>query len=98
MTIITETEFRQRVADHLQWMLDYREWKPCAVTGPGRSGAIASVYASHFLKIPFIPYGTVLPKDKFGLLIVDTAMNSGRTLRKAVKKYDANVQTSQVFY
>ena len=28
-----------------------------AVVGPGRSGAVASVYASHILGIPFIPYG-----------------------------------------
>jgi len=55
------------------------------VTGPGRSGAVAGVYASHYLSIPFIPYGQK-PKGKF--LIVDTATNSGRTLRKASRKYN----------
>jgi hypothetical protein len=58
-----------------------------AVTGPGRSGAVAAVYASHMLGIPFIPYGARGP-DHFQLLIVDTARESGRTLRKAAKRYD----------
>ncbi|UPT95449.1 hypothetical protein J4G48_0040560 [Bradyrhizobium barranii subsp. apii] len=58
-----------------------------AVTGPGRSGAVAAVYASHMLGIPFIPYGARCP-DHFQLLIVDTARESGRTLRKAAKRYD----------
>ena len=58
-----------------------------AVTGPGRSGAVAAVYASHMLGIPFIPYGARCP-DQFQLLIVDTARESGRTLRKAAKRYD----------
>jgi hypothetical protein len=51
-----------------------------AVTGPGRSGAVAAVYASHMLGIPFIPYGARCP-DQFQLLIVDTARESGRTRR-----------------
>jgi hypothetical protein len=30
-----------------------------SVTGPGRSGALAAVYASHILGVAFIPYGTM---------------------------------------
>lgn len=68
------------------------------MTGPGRSGAIASVYVSHFLKVPFVPYGTKLPDGKIGLMIVDTAINSGRTMRKAVRKYDKHMPMIQWFY
>ncbi|WP_315729876.1 hypothetical protein [Bradyrhizobium sp. SZCCHNRI2010] len=60
-----------------------------AVTGPGRSGAIAAAYASHILGIPFIPYGARCP-DQFKILIVDTARESGRTLRKAERRYKLN--------
>lgn len=59
------------------------------VTGPGRSGAVAAVYASHILGIPFIPYGQRIPENLPRLLIVDTATESGATLRKAVRKYNA---------
>lgn len=58
-----------------------------AVVGPGRSGAVASVYASHFLGIPFIPYGMPCPDHLRPLLIVDTATKSGKTLRKAEMLY-----------
>ena len=56
-----------------------------AVTGPGRSGAIAAVHASHRLGIPFIPFGNKTPIRP--LLIVDTAVESGHTMRKAYRKY-----------
>lgn len=89
MTIITEAEFRERVAEDLSIMIEYGYRKPWAVMGPGRSGAVASVYVSHFLKVPFIPFGTALePDDRRWLLIVDTARNSGRTLRRAARKYE----------
>lgn len=58
-----------------------------AVVGPGRSGAVASVYASHILGIPFIPYGMRCPEHLRPLLIVDTARKSGATLRKAERQY-----------
>ncbi|MGB1214760.1 MAG: hypothetical protein ACPG4X_15450 [Pikeienuella sp.] len=54
------------------------------VTGPGRSGAIASVYASHFLGIPFIPFKRMRGSK---VLIVDTAIASGATIRKASNYY-----------
>lgn len=57
------------------------------VTGPGRSGAVASVYASHALGIPWIPYGEPCPARIRPLLIIDTAVKSGATLRKAQRKY-----------
>jgi adenine/guanine phosphoribosyltransferase-like PRPP-binding protein len=56
------------------------------VTGPGRSGAVAAVYASHALNVPFIPYGCRAP-DLGRLLLIDTARESGRTLRKAARRY-----------
>jgi hypothetical protein len=55
------------------------------VTGPGRSGAIASAYASHIMGIPFVPFKCKIPGKR--VLIVDTAMQSGRTLRKASRLY-----------
>lgn len=57
------------------------------VTGPGRSGAVASVYASHAMRIPWIPYGERCPDEIRPLLIIDTAAKSGATLRKAQRKY-----------
>lgn len=49
------------------------------VTGPGRSGAVAAVYASHYLGIPYIP-----PKFRRSptALVVDTARLTGGTIRK----------------
>jgi hypothetical protein len=82
---VTESDFKERLIECLE---PYR-FKVESVTGPGRSGAIASVYASHFLRIPYIPYG--IPTDLRPLLIVDTAILTGRTLRKAMKKYGPGV-------
>lgn len=64
---------------------------PCDyVVGPGRSGAVAAVYASHYLGVPMLPWGCKL-KGKIPL-VVDTTISSGRTIRKASRKYDdANV-------
>jgi hypothetical protein len=45
------------------------------------------VYASHILCVPFIPYGSLCPAHLGRLLIIDTAMESGRTLRKAERRY-----------
>lgn len=58
-----------------------------SVTGPGRSGALAAVYASHFLHIPFIPFGARAPVHLGRLLIIDTAAETGATLRKAERRY-----------
>lgn len=58
-----------------------------SVTGPGRSGAIAAVYASHMLAVPFIPYGGNAPVALGRVLVIDTARMSGKTLRKAHSRY-----------
>lgn len=77
--IVEADEFEAVLCEKLQgWSgFDY-------VTGPGRSGAIASVYASHFLGIPFVPYKFQRGEN---VLVVDTAVASGRTLRKASRYY-----------
>jgi hypothetical protein len=59
-----------------------------SVTGPGRSGAVAAVYASHLLGVPFIPYGSDVPVRLGRLLVVDTARESGKTIRKTLKRYE----------
>lgn len=82
MTIISEQEFANKFykkLNDLDKTYDY-------VTGPQRSGAIAAVYASHFLKIPFVPYKQKIPNKT--VLIVDTAENTGKTLRKASRLYN----------
>lgn len=80
--VITEPEF----AEALRKRLNITGVN--SVTGPGRSGAIASVYASHLLGLPWIPYGAPCPQELRPLLIVDTARNTGRTMRKACRKYE----------
>lgn len=81
--IVSEQEFASRLRIALQ---SFRLDDIGAVTGPGRSGAVAAVYTSHILRIPFIPFGQKCP-EKFRLLIIDTARESGRTLRKAARWY-----------
>jgi hypothetical protein len=81
--IITEPEFRTR----LESVLSLPEYAVArSVTGPGRSGAVAAVYASHWLGIPFIPHGHKVPDCLTPILVVDTAAESGATLRKAMRK------------
>ena len=79
--VVSEAEFAHVLSTRLSSV------QARAVTGPGRSGAIASTYASHILGIPFIPYGEQCPDHLRPLLIVDTARKSGGTLRKAHSKY-----------
>ena len=75
--VITEAQFRQTLAEVL---LDVSAE---AVTGPGRSGAIAAVFASYLLRIPFVPYGQPFPGT---LLVIDTVSQSGKTMRKASRQ------------
>ncbi len=86
MRIVSEPEFHARLVEVLATL-------PAdtigSVTGPGRSGAIASVYASHRLGVPFIPFGSRCPTYLGRLLIIDTASESGATLRKAERRYAA---------
>jgi adenine/guanine phosphoribosyltransferase-like PRPP-binding protein len=87
MRIISESEFAARLCE----VIAAAETDGVGfVTGPGRSGAIAAVYASHALHIPFIPYGATAPKHLGRALIVDTARESGATLRKAARRYEAS--------
>lgn len=81
--VVSEPEFRTRLAEVLASLPP----DIGSVTGPGRSGAIAAVYASHLLGVPFIPYGSPCPTHLGRLLIVDTARESGATLRKAERRY-----------
>lgn len=60
---------------------------PDFVTGPGRSGAIAAVYASYVLHRPFVPYGHKPGEDGASVLVIDTVAMSGRTIRKAEARY-----------
>ena len=93
--IVSENEFRFRL-QHLLSSGDFADIG--SVTGPGRSGAVAAVYASHILRVPFIPFGAPAPMGIGRLLIVDTAEQSGRTIRKAVRRYgDADPQSLTVF-
>lgn len=82
---VDEPTFRNELYDALNELEDTFQF----VTGPGRSGAIASVYASHYLCIPFIPYKSGL-KQIGNLLIVDTVEYTGRTLQKAQAWYEKN--------
>lgn len=82
MRWISENEFREALLDRIP----YYDPRPRAVTGPGRSGAIAAVYASHILGIPFIPEGCVSARVPYPLLVIDTARASGATLRRATKR------------
>jgi len=80
--IITEAEFRLKLQEFLIGCP--AKW----VTGPGRSGAIAAVYASYLLKIPYVPYGcTPHIYSGYPVLVIDTARNTGRTMRKAIRRY-----------
>lgn len=85
MRIVSEQEFHAKASAILSAETD--DLDIGCVTGPGRSGAVAAVYASHLLGIPFIPYGSKAPTHLGRLLIVDTAMESGATMRKAARRY-----------
>jgi len=86
MRLVTEPEFDAALMEKLL-SLGLEALTIGSVTGPGRSGAIASVYASHILGVPFIPFGQEAPVDRGRVLVIDTAKESGRTLKKAARKY-----------
>lgn len=87
--VVSEAEFAERI--RLVLGDDPGTASVGCVTGPGRSGAIAAVYASHILHIPFIPYGATHPAHLGRMLVVDTAIESGATLRKAARRYEGAV-------
>lgn len=80
--IIDEKQLTERMRIVLRGLKDIG-----SVTGPGRSGAVASAFASHLLGVPFIPFGAKAPTHLGKLLIIDTARYSGRTLRRAERRY-----------
>lgn len=92
--LISEEEFLLELKETLK---DFYAMQCKAVTGPGRSGAIAAVYASHLLRIPFIPYRTVCPDALRPLLIIDTARKTGKTLRQAERFYGEKSLPLHVF-
>lgn len=83
MMTIGEPEFAQALCAALDTSVEARLVR--SVTGPGRSGAVAAVYASHMLGIPFLPFGQPGPGP---VLVIDTAMKTGRTIRRAVRRYE----------
>lgn len=84
LIMCSEQVFKDRVVSMLK---DYDISECKFVTGPGRSGAIAAVYVSHLTGLSFIPYKSIIMENT---LIVDTAMMTGRTFRKAMKVYNTN--------
>ena len=94
MRVVTEQEFAAKARHLFTSVKDFI--RPRAVTGPGRSGAIAAVYASYMLKIPFLPYGVKCPLNLRPLLIIDTARYSGATLRRAERRYATRNQNDAV--
>ncbi|MDX0007801.1 hypothetical protein GOB40_13770 [Sinorhizobium meliloti] len=86
MRVVTEEEFNARIRSLLA---DEKFNSVGSVTGPGRSGAVAAVYASHILGVPFLPFKSTAPTHLGKLLIIDTATESGATLRKASRFYSA---------
>jgi len=78
--VVSEEEFFTVLAQTLEPM----RGSVRSVTGPGRSGAVAAVYASHYLGVPFLPViARRLPGDLLPLLVIDTAALTGKTLRRA---------------
>lgn len=82
--VVTEAQFQERLAHVLRTLPAVR-----SVSGPGRSGAIASVYASHFLHVPWLPARCAVPAELRPHLVIDTAVLTGATLRKAVRYMSA---------
>jgi len=89
MRIISEKAFQERLTEALEPFHGVAR----AVTGPGRSGAVASVYASHMLKVPWLPAGGPVPEKLRPVLVVDTASKSGRTLRKMARRVETDLVT-----
>lgn len=84
-TIISEQQFYDALTLKLSSITNLTDYK--CVIGKGRSGAIASVYTSHLLGIPFLPYGEFIPEKLRPVLIVDTASLSGDTIRRTLADY-----------
>lgn len=88
---VQEPEFRERIRACLDGV------RAACVTGPGRSGAVASVYASHILGVPFVPYRQRVPEKLRPVLVIDTAQWTGATIRKARRLYGSDAQMVTVY-
>lgn len=84
--LITEAEFGRALRATLG-MRGITAGVVRSVTGPGRSGAIAAVYASHWLGVPYIPCDALAPAHLHPVLVIDTATQTGRTLRRAERHH-----------
>lgn len=84
LRIISEFEFKCAI----QAICEPLRGRVFSVTGPGRSGAVASVYASHYLGIAWIPFSReiLLPAKLQPTLLIDTARCKGHTIKKAAAK------------
>lgn len=92
MTTISSEQFITRMREQFELVGLTRDADAVrAVCGPGRSGAVAAVYASHMLGVPFVPYDRPCPEHLKPLLVVDTATKTGRTLRKAERRHPGAV-------
>lgn len=89
---VQEPEFRERIKTALAGVAAR------CVTGPGRSGAVASVYASHILGLPFIPYRQRVPDKLRPVLVIDTAQWTGATIRKARRAYGEDAIMLTVYH
>lgn len=81
---MTEQEWRSAFYDALD-QIDASKFD--FVTGPGRSGAVASVYASNYLGLPFKPHKSGSYENDSAVLVVDTVEYTEKTMRKAVSWY-----------
>lgn len=97
MNIVTTEQFAQALRRKLDECGLNRDTVR-AVCGPGRSGALAAVYTSHMLGVPFVPYDRPCPEHLRPLLIIDTATSTGRTLRKAERKHGPDSVAVAVFH
>jgi adenine/guanine phosphoribosyltransferase-like PRPP-binding protein len=80
--LVSEAEFSATVRNTLSGKM-----RPDFVTGPGRSGAVAAVYASYALSAPYIPHSTRPAEPGETMLVIDTVSMSGRTIRKAASRW-----------
>src|SRR3990167_7737575 len=102
MKIVTEPEFFARLKEKLDSIvsppspidpLEHRSVMIRSVMGPGRSGAIASVYASHYLGAIWLPaMMRVVPQVLRPVLVIDAATMSGASLRKLANRVKAEFQ------
>ena len=88
---ISEEEFLKEIVKQLA---PFRN-KVRAVTGPKRSGAVAAVYASYLLGVPFISCGT--STDLRPLLVIDTARLSGASLKQTAEFYGTGAITLALY-